>query len=180
MLLDGFNPANPPSPYLRTDAGGRFRLALPLPTILNATTPYFAFAHLRATSPDGWWISQVHEVDVDTVPNLGAANTGLPGLPTLLPLSDDDFLYAPIGFTFPFYGTSYTGMYVGSNGFVTFGPRGGQSSDWSTVNFSQGPNAVPGYWTWCEDFALENPFDLQGRKVHVSQHWTTGVPINQS
>ena len=39
---------------------------------------------------------------------------------TNLFLSDDDFSLVGIGFSFPFYGTEYTGVYVGSNGYLTF------------------------------------------------------------
>ena len=58
-----------------------------------------------------------------------------------LPLGDDDYALVMIsgGETFPFYGTSYSGFYVGSNGYITFG-RG----DWWFIeslsdHFSYGP-----------------------------------------
>ncbi|MFZ4575251.1 MAG: proprotein convertase P-domain-containing protein, partial [Phycisphaerales bacterium] len=58
---------------------------------------------------------------------LGSAVVGtsaiedISGTGTALVLGDDNFLTAPIGFSFPFYGTSYTDVFVGSNGLLTFG-----------------------------------------------------------
>jgi len=40
---------------------------------------------------------------------------------TGLGLLDEDYDYAPFGFTFNFYGTPYTGVYITSNGYVIFG-----------------------------------------------------------
>ncbi|MBX3025689.1 hypothetical protein KF840_12350 [bacterium] len=39
----------------------------------------------------------------------------------VLASSDDDFVAVPIGFTFNFYGASYTSLYASSNGLITFG-----------------------------------------------------------
>ena len=41
---------------------------------------------------------------------------------TGLGLSDEDYNYAPFGFTFNFYGTPYTWAHVTSNGYMIFGP----------------------------------------------------------
>lgn len=43
---------------------------------------------------------------------------------TTLALADDEVTSSPIsiGFTFPFYGTDYTDIYIGANGFLTFTP----------------------------------------------------------
>jgi hypothetical protein len=40
---------------------------------------------------------------------------------TALGLTDEDYDYAPFGFTFNFYGTPYTWAYVTSNGYMIFG-----------------------------------------------------------
>ena len=39
---------------------------------------------------------------------------------TALSLTDEDYDYAPFGFTFNFYGTPYTGAYIISNGYMIF------------------------------------------------------------
>lgn len=44
-----------------------------------------------------------------------------PTPPTPLPLGDDDFVEVPLPFSFPFCGTSYSSVFVGSNGYLTFG-----------------------------------------------------------
>jgi hypothetical protein len=43
------------------------------------------------------------------------------GDPNDLGLSDDDFVQVPLPFTFPFCATDYNSVFVGSNGFLTFG-----------------------------------------------------------
>jgi len=39
----------------------------------------------------------------------------------VLPNTDDGFVSVPLGFTFNFYGTSYTSVFASSNGLITFG-----------------------------------------------------------
>jgi hypothetical protein len=39
----------------------------------------------------------------------------------ILSLSDDSFAAVSLDFAFPFFGTRYNEMFVGSNGFITFG-----------------------------------------------------------
>ncbi|MEZ4767459.1 MAG: hypothetical protein R2844_03430 [Caldilineales bacterium] len=48
---------------------------------------------------------------------------GISGTGTFVPLSDDDMSPAiPLGFTFDYYGTSYSDIYISSNGFLTVLP----------------------------------------------------------
>ncbi|MCP4504171.1 MAG: hypothetical protein GY822_29970, partial [Deltaproteobacteria bacterium] len=62
--------------------------------------------------------------DFSVVPNTGFVDAAGSGTVSgTLALNDDDFVqytFAP-GFEFPFYGQNYTSMFVGSNGFITFG-----------------------------------------------------------
>lgn len=51
-----------------------------------------------------------------------------------------------IGFPFQFYGTSYTQMYVGSNGYVTFGSGSTTSSNISIPSTSSPNNAIYALW----------------------------------
>lgn len=71
------------------------------------------------------------------------------GTGTGLTLADDVTSGAvPIGFDFNFYGTSYSVVYVSSNGFLTFLP--GQPSPYTTVEIpnAAAPNGmVAGWWT---------------------------------
>ncbi len=79
---------------------------------------------------------------------------------TVLPLTDDDQLNAPIGFTFPMYGVDFTDVKVDSNGALHFGvldelsltnqclPTGSLPSDhnlyvmWDDLNPTVGPGEV--------------------------------------
>jgi hypothetical protein len=63
---------------------------------------------------------------------VGAIN---PNLGTNLALGDDASTGAlPLGFSFPFFGTSYTSVFTNSNGYVTFGAAS------SFVSFNSGPD----------------------------------------
>lgn len=44
-----------------------------------------------------------------------------PGNATVLSLSDDDFEQVSLGFDFDFFGNTYSDVFVGSNGYLTFG-----------------------------------------------------------
>lgn len=44
-----------------------------------------------------------------------------PATAALIPLGDDDFSEEALGFTFNFFGTDYTSVFVNSNGSLTFG-----------------------------------------------------------
>jgi len=60
---------------------------------------------------------------------------------TLVSLSDDNFSAAlPIGFTFSFYGTSYTEFYIGSNGFLSFGSGSSVRENQCTLPSDTAPN----------------------------------------
>lgn len=78
------------------------------------------------------------------------AFTDISGTGTTLSLSDDSLSGAlPIGFTFTYYQTSYTTLYVSSNGFLSFEPTGTgccsgtmmPDADPSTLGY-----VVAGYW----------------------------------
>lgn len=54
----------------------------------------------------------------------------------------------PIGFTFPFYGNTYTSLYVSDNGFVAFGNGGGAGccSGQNLPSTTLPNNLIAGYW----------------------------------
>lgn len=68
-----------------------------------------------------------------------------PAAPSLLGLGDDDFTSVPLPFTFPFYGGTYDAMFVGSNGYITFG-SGDSSLGESIVDFENGPPRISLFW----------------------------------
>lgn len=52
-----------------------------------------------------------------------------------LSLSDDDSRKIDLGFSFPFYGTTYTSVYLNSDGNLTFGAGDGQSQERTVARF---------------------------------------------
>jgi hypothetical protein len=60
-----------------------------------------------------------------------------------LPLGDDTFSLQPLGFPFAFFGSSYTEVYVGSNGYVTFGQPDTSAFTSPVVLWSGPPRLAP-------------------------------------
>ncbi|MCG8607809.1 hypothetical protein MJD09_22845, partial [bacterium] len=71
------------------------------------------------------------------------------GDPSVVLLGDDDFEERPLPFDFPFCGTDYGSVFVGSNGFLTFGgPPTGTFADFveSVPGLLGGPPRIAGLW----------------------------------
>lgn len=62
--------------------------------------------------------------------------------------ADDDTATAPIGFSFDYYGSSYTNVEISSNGFITFTPTGDAEccSGESIPDASSPNNIIAGWW----------------------------------
>ncbi len=65
-----------------------------------------------------------------------------------LGLGDDTFANVPLAFTFTFYGVDYNNIFVGSNGFVTFGGGDTDFSDTLGEFLSQEPRIAPAWDDW--------------------------------
>lgn len=119
VILDGTNPNDPLAANWTTDVNGNFSIGIQVDPVLHGASAYFAMLHFAASSPDGFWLSQTHQMSLDPTNALGPAQYTSSG--TTLNLGDDDSQLVNIGFTFKFYGVSYTQCFVNSNGSVTFG-----------------------------------------------------------
>jgi len=64
---------------------------------------------------------------------------------TTIPLTDDDTANVGLGFSFDFFGTSYSSIWVNSNGSITFGAG---DPDWteSVGEFLDAPPRIGGVW----------------------------------
>lgn len=62
-----------------------------------------------------------------------------------LPLGDDDAVNVPLPFSFPFCGTLYNSVWIGSNGFVTFG-SGDTNPSASATSLLVGAPRIAGLW----------------------------------
>jgi hypothetical protein len=70
--------------------------------------------------PDAFGYTWIHSVRSGRT---GFRLVDISAFGTPVTLSDDSYSAAiPIGFPFPFYGTGYTDLYIGSNGMLGFGP----------------------------------------------------------
>ncbi len=112
--------------------------------MLAALTASPAFALSGGPDSYGYYFSDSTEPGGPTYNFEDISGTG-----TSVTLSDDQTSGAvPLGFSFSFYGTTYTNTYISSNGFLTF--LSGQPSPFNTVGI---PNAadpdgmVAGWWT---------------------------------
>ena len=64
-------------------------------------------------------------------------------------LADDDSLLVPVGFSFDFYGTAFTNVYIGSNGFLAFDGTGTSSGSYTPSeipNISTPNSLIAGWW----------------------------------
>ncbi|HEX2958926.1 MAG TPA: C25 family cysteine peptidase [Chitinispirillaceae bacterium] len=59
---------------------------------------------------------------------------------------DDCYTSAPIGFSFPFYGTPYSTMYVSTNGYITFGSGTSQYSNYALPGTNMPVNLIAGFF----------------------------------
>ncbi|WP_434686317.1 filamentous hemagglutinin N-terminal domain-containing protein [Pseudanabaena minima] len=109
------------------------------------------------------------------------------GTGTFIPLGDDQVSGAiPLGFSFGFFGTNYTNVYVSSNGFITVLPA--QSSgccSGQALPSTGGPNGVIAAW-W-EDFNVPQgniryqTLGTSGSQTFITQYTNVphflGVPV---
>ncbi len=128
IALDGTGGAAPSwlTPFLHTDGSGYFNFAIPYAPLTNGFNFALQGAFFNPAYPLGFQLSAAFTISgptPPTPPNLGqagsttanpnAVNTGL--------ACDDCNQVMNLGFTYQFYGQSYTQVFVGSNGYVTFG-----------------------------------------------------------
>jgi len=126
------------SSFFWTDGAGSLHL-------YTSVSPYFAgvtravqMAHIAASSPDGFWVSQAHQVTFF----IPLACT-FPG--TNIGAGDDTSTNEPLGFSFIFYGTTYTDLFIGSNGYITFGASDTTFTE-NVPDFLNGPPRIAIWW----------------------------------
>lgn len=132
--------------FFFTNDQGDMALNLGVSPALVGTTLFSAFAHVSATSPDGFYVSQTHMIsfasDGNLTPGTGAVCNAAA---TVVPLTDDSFSQQALGFGFTFYGVTYTDCFIGSNGFITFG-AGNTTFSESVALFLSGAPRIAFYW----------------------------------
>jgi len=146
-----------------------------LPCGVGSTT---LTADLTQCGPGGANPNQTTNYNVTNIPYVAQTNNG-----TLVNLSDDSQA-GPfnIGFTFCFYGQTYTQFYIGSNGWISF--TGGQPTTFTSTPlpsaaFNVPKNCIMGPWQdWNPGIGGQIRYQVQGtapcRKLVVS--WTN-VPM---
>jgi len=122
--------------FFFTDANGVWSATNIVPGTLNGTAIPFQMAHLAASSPDGFWLSQAHQVSFQNPCTFPATNINA---------GDDTSTNMPLGFPYSFYGTAYTDLFIGSNGYITFG-AGDTSFIESVSSFLSGAPRISLYW----------------------------------
>ncbi len=65
----------------------------------------------------------------------------------LLPLSDDGSMSVDLGFSFPFFGQSYTSAWVNSDGNITFGKGDSSTANRDETRFLTGPPRIALFYT---------------------------------
>jgi len=83
------------------------------------------------------------------------------GTGTPVVLGDDAYIPVPLPFAFPFYGNNKTGVYISSNGYLTFGSSGSATFTNAPIPSSSAPNDfISPFW---DDL---NPATSPGGTIH--------------
>ncbi len=136
ILADGSAPGFINSLFRTDNLSGTthsFSISVPTNITLVGQIQNFCMLHFAASSPVGVWVSQVHNVGFG-IPNAAPQNpnpnaidpflqagTATPnGASTaLVGPGDDTSTLQALGMSFTFYGTTYTQLWAGSNGYLT-------------------------------------------------------------
>jgi hypothetical protein len=87
-------------------------------------------------SPTGYTLNTAAPYDNPTLPAPAAGPTG-----------DDSSAFVPLGFSFTFYGTTYTSAYLSTNGFLTFNSAGATTFTNVCIPSTAAPSAlIAAYW----------------------------------
>ena len=104
------------------------------------------FMTARPTSggPDGFGYIWANSLD-PSGPTYGWVDISGTGTPVTL--TDDSYsALIPIGFSFPIYLSSYTGLYIGSNGFLSFGVGSTALTNQNLPNTTDPDNLIAVFW----------------------------------
>ncbi len=109
----------------------------------EAIEPYFAPATKGSGGPDSFGYTWI-DSDEPAGPDWEWVN--IAGVGTHVSLGDDAYVGPiPIGFVFPFYDSTYTELYIGSNGLLTFGSGSSPRQNTYIPNPSA-PNGLIAMW----------------------------------
>ena len=122
----------------QTNGSGSIAVSCIIKVALDYFTQLFASGsnntafHAFTFTPDG--SANYYNVHCDPVSSFPSNPSG----GTLLSLTDDSSVLVPLsGTTVSFYGTTYSGFYVGSNGYITFGSSDTSYSPSLTTHFKK-------------------------------------------
>jgi len=108
------------------------------------TEPVFAPVNKGSGGPDAWGHNWV---DSDEPAGPAYDWIDITSVGTSVTLGDDDSTDAiPIGFTFPFFENSYSDIFIGSNGIISFGDGIGSRSNVSIPDSGSPNNFVAIWW----------------------------------
>lgn len=153
FLIDGTNSSDPLSIFASTDASGNWSLDFTASGGLASSTMDFACAHFTSSSPDGFYISQTHRVTFTSDGNLSPSSPACNPAGTVQTHVDDGFVQSPLsGWNATYYGTSYPDVFVGSNGFLTFGAGDTDFTETVAEHLSGAPRIA----MWWDDLTPPN------------------------
>ncbi|MAG56717.1 MAG: hypothetical protein CMJ83_10540 [Planctomycetes bacterium] len=135
IVMDGLNPAGSFLNFFAfTDASGSASFTFPSGQPASASTVNIQGVIWDPAHPDTFDLTAATQLSLQPC-------TGTP-----LALGDDAFVQVVFSsWTFPFYGTSYTDAFIGSNGYVTFG-AGDTGFIQSEINHQSGPPRIADFW----------------------------------
>ncbi len=119
----------------------------------------------NAGGPDEWGYTWI-DSDESGGPTYDWIDIEATGTNVTAALKDDNFIGPfPLPFVFPFYDSSFTAFYIGSNGLIGFGPTSNYDSRYNTLLPSTSTGAPKNVICWCwDDLDISDP-DNPGAKV---------------
>ncbi len=115
---------------------------LPAKGVEPLNTPHQV--HLMSTGgPDGYGYVWIDSNEPGWTP---PAYLDPPASDSIAALGDDDYVEVPLPFTFDFYGNSYTSIFIGSNGFASFGSGYTTYSNGTIPSTSTPNNGLYVFW----------------------------------
>jgi len=151
IALDGTGGAAPSwlSQFLHTDTAGNFYFNIPYAPVNPGVNFALQGAFFNPAYPLGFQVSAAFTISgptPPTPPNLGPSTPACNPNATNIGLACDDcYVQINLGFSYTYFGQSYTQAFVGSNGYITFGAGDSVYSE-DPSWFAGGPARIAPLW----------------------------------
>jgi hypothetical protein len=168
IVINGISGTDPLSLLLGTIASGTSLIDLQISDAMPLGTKVALEAAMCSpASATGFDKTATTEIEVG-LPQIPVGTTTVPGGANI----DDGFTALAIGFSFPFYGTNYSTVYVSSNGNLTFGAGDTDLSETETEMMTDLPRIAIAWDDLFPEGTLENRVAYSQTPGTLTISWT--------